>query len=103
MALPRGSHAFWPLNSYPYADGQSEATVEALPFMAGIAALKPETVIFMCGSMPQEFDLGSLPPLMPTLVQGRRFVVTPHVDALIREPHRYAQLIAFLKSLVAGR
>lgn len=32
MALPKGSHAFWPLNRYPYGDGESEQTVDARMF-----------------------------------------------------------------------
>lgn len=52
MALPKGSHAFWPLNRYPYGDGESEQTVDARMFLSGIAALKPESVILMCGQVP---------------------------------------------------
>ncbi len=103
MGLPKGSHAFWPLNSYPYAEGESEQTVDAPLFLSGIAVLKPESVILMCGQVPPELGLPELHPLLPSIVQGRRFVVTPHVDDLIREPQRYAQLITFLKAITAGR
>ena len=103
MALPKGSHAFWPLNRYPYGDGESEATVDARMFLSGIAALKPESVILMCGQVPPALGLADLRPLLPSIVHGYRYVVTPHVDGLIGEPQRYAQLITFLKSIIAGR
>ena len=103
MALPKGSHAFWPLNRYPYGDGESEQTVDARMFLSGIAALKPESVILMCGQVPPELGLAELRPLSPSIVHGHRYVVTPHVDDLIGEPQRYAQLITFLKSIIAGR
>lgn len=103
MALPKGSHAFWPLNRYPYGDGESEQTVDARMFLSGIAALKPESVILMCGQVPPELGLADLRPLSPSIVHGHRYVVTPHVDDLIGEPQRYAQLITFLKSIIAGR
>ncbi len=103
MALPKGSHAFWPLNRYPYGDGESEQTVDARMFLSGIAALKPESVILMCGQVPPELGLADLRPLSPSIVHGHRYVVTPYVDDLIREPQRYAQLITFLKSVIAGR
>ena len=103
MALPKGSHAFWPLNRYPYGDGESEQTVDARMFLSGIAALKPESVILMCGQVPPELGLAELRPLSPSIVHGPRYVVTPHVDDLIGEPQRYAQLITFLKSIIAGR
>ena len=102
MALPKGSHAFWPLNRYPYGDGESEQTVDARMFLSGIAALKPESVILMCGQVPSELGLAELRPLSPSIVHGHRYVVTPHVD-LIGKPQRYAQLITFLKSIIAGR
>ena len=47
--------------------------------------------------------LAELRPLSPSIVHGHRYVVTPHVDDLIGEPQRYAQLITFLKSIIAGR
>ena len=103
MALPKGSHAFWPLNRYPYGDGESDQTVDARMFLSGIAALKPESVILMCGQVPPELGLAELRPLSPSIVHGHRYVVTPHVDDLIGEPQRYAQLITFLKSIIAGR
>ena len=103
MALPKGSHAFWPLNRYPYGDGESERTVDARMFLSGIAALRPESVILMCGQVPPELGLAELRPLSPSIVHGHRYVVTPHVDDLIGEPQRYAQLITFLKSIIAGR
>lgn len=103
MALPKGSHAFWPLNRYPYGNGESEQVVDARMFLSGIAALKPESVILMCGQVPPELGLADLRPLSPSIVHGHRYVVTPHVDDLIGEPQRYAQLITFLKALIAGR
>ena len=103
MGLPKGSHAFWPLNRYPYGEGESEATVDARLFLSGVEALGPDSVILMCGEVPPELGLSGLRPLLPCIVHGRRFVVTPHVDVLIRERQRYAQLITFLKALFAGR
>ncbi len=103
MGMPKGSHAFWPLNRYPYEGDETEQSVDAALFMGGIAALNPESVILMCGQAPQELGLADLRPLMPSIVNGRRFVVTQHVDILIREPRRYAQLISFLKTVIAGR
>ena len=103
MALPKGSHAFWPLNRYPYGDGESEATVDARMFLSGIAALKPESVILMCGQVPPALGLADLRPLLPSIVHGYIYVVTPHVDGLIGEPQRYAKLITLLKSIIAGR
>lgn len=103
MALPKGSHAFWPLNRYPYGDGESEQTVDARMFLSGIATLRPESVILMCGQVPPELGLADLRPLSPSIVHGHRYVVTPHVDDLIGEPQRYAQLITFLKAVIAGR
>lgn len=107
MGLPKGTHAFWPLNRYPYASGESEETVEATMFMSGVSALNPNTVILMSGVIPPELGvwsekLAELRPLRPAIVQGRRFVVTQHVDVLIQNPQRYAQLITFLKGLLAG-
>ncbi|MEG2004805.1 MAG: hypothetical protein RR014_02105, partial [Bilophila sp.] len=109
MALPKGSHAFWPLNSYPYAPGESETTVNAAMFMSGVSTLNPDTVILMSGVVPPALGifggekLTQLRPLMPAIVQGRRFVVTPHVDGLIQDQRRYAQLISFLKAILSGR
>lgn len=103
MRMPKGSHAFWPLNSYPYAEGESEQTVDAAMFLGGIAALNPDTVILMCGDVPQGLGLDELRLLMPVIVHGRRFVVTPHVDELIQDPQRHAQLMTFLKAVIAGR
>ena len=91
------------MNRYPYGDGESEQTVDARMFLSGIAALKPESVILMCGQVPPELGLAELRPLSPSIVHGHRYVVTPHVDDLIGEPQRYAQLITFLKSIIAGR
>lgn len=107
MGLPKGTHAFWPLNRYPYAHGESEETVDATMFMSGVSALNPDTVILMSGVVPPELGiwgekLAELRPLRPAIVQGRRFVVTQHVDILIQNPQRYAQLITFLKGLLAG-
>lgn len=59
MALPKGSHAFWPLNRYPYGDGESEQTVDARMFLSGIAAHNPESVILMCGQVPPSLGLPS--------------------------------------------
>lgn len=103
MALPKGSHAFWPLNRYPYGEGESEQSVDARLFLGGVSMLNPESVILMCGQAPPELGLDGLSPLLPSIVGGRRFVVTPHVDDLIGQPQRYAQLITFLKALIAGR
>lgn len=103
MALPKGSHAFWPLNRYPYGEGESEQSVDARLFLSGVSVLNPESVILMCGQAPPELGLDGLSPLLPSIVGGRRFVVTPHVDDLIGQPQRYAQLITFLKALIAGR
>lgn len=103
MGLPKGSHAFWPLNRYPYGEGESAENVDARLFLSGVAALNPDSVILMCGKVPAQLGLADLSPLLPRIVHGRRFVVTPHVEALISEPQRYAQLITFLKALFAGR
>lgn len=103
MGLPKGSHAFWPLNRYPYGEGESPENVDARLFLSGVATLNPDSVILMCGRVPAQLGLADLSPLLPRIVHGRRFVVTPHVDALIGEPQRYAQLITFLKALFAGR
>ena len=103
IALPKGSHAFWPLNRYPYGEGESEQSVDARLFLSGVSVLNPDSVILMCGQAPPELGLAGLRPLLPSLVQGRRFVVTPHVDDLIGQPQRYAQLITFLKATLAGR
>lgn len=103
MALPKGSHAFWPLNRYPYGEGESEQSVDARLFLSGVSVLNPESVILMCGQAPPELGLDGLSPLLPSIVGGRRFVVTPHVDDLIGQPQRYAQLITFLKALITGR
>ena len=100
MALPKGSHAFWPLNPYPYTNGVSEQTIDATFFLSGIAHLKPSTVILMTGTAPPELELVDVRPLTPMIVEGRRFVVTPHVDALLENSSRYAQLMTFLKSLL---
>lgn len=103
MALPKGSHAFWPLNRYPYGDGESEQTVDARMFLSGIAALKPESVILMCGQVPPRAWACRAAPAFAEHRARHRYVVTPHVDDLIGKPQRYAQLITFLKSIIAGR
>lgn len=86
MALPKGSHAFWPLNRYPYGDGESEQTVDARMFLSGIAALKPESVILMCGQVPPELGLAELRPLSPE--HRARAPLCGH--AARRRPHRGA-------------
>ncbi len=103
MGMPRGTNAFWPLNAYPYPQDGSEHSVDASMFMSGIDALDPDMVVLMCGRAPAELGLGGVGLLMPTVIRGRRFVVTPHVDDLILQPRRYMQLVTFLKGLLAGR
>ena len=106
MALPKGSHAFWPLNSWPPAPGAPAAgeeaidTVDAAHFLSGVARLNPGTVLLMTGTPPEGLGLSHLRPLSPAIVSGRRFVVTQHVESLIGEPGRYAQLMTFLKALL---
>lgn len=103
MGMPRGTNAFWPLNAYPYGEDGGESSVDASMFMSGIDVLNPDMVVLMCGRAPMELGLNGLGLLMPTIIRGRRFVVTPHVDDLILQPRRYAQLVTFLKGLIAGR
>lgn len=103
MKLPKGSHAFWPLNTYPYGPEESEHTVQATFFLSGIKHLNPHTVILMTGKAPTELGLPHLRLLVPAIVQGKRFVVTPHVDTLIQDSGRYSQLMTFLRALLSGR
>ncbi|MEI3477790.1 MAG: hypothetical protein V8Q84_00215 [Bilophila sp.] len=70
MGLPKGSHAFWPLNRYPYGEEESEATVDARLFLSGVDALGPDSVILMCGEVPPELGLADLRPLLPCIVTG---------------------------------
>lgn len=103
MGMPRGTNAFWPLNVYPYPPDGGENTVEASMFMSGIDILNPDMIILMCGRAPVELGLKGLGLLIPTIIRGRRFVITPHVDELILQPRRYMQLVTFLKSQLGGR
>lgn len=103
MKLPKGSHAFWPLNAYPYGPEESEHTVQANYFLSGVKHLNPHTVILMTGKAPTELGLEHLRLLIPAIVQGKRFVVTPHVDTLMQDSGRYSQLMTFLRALLSGR
>ena len=102
MGMPRGTNAFWPLNVYPYPPDGGEDSIDASMFLSGVDVLDPDMVVLMCGKAPTELGLGGLGLLMPTIIRGRRFVVTPHVDNLILQPRRYAQLVTFLKGLITG-
>ena len=106
MNLPRGSHAFWPLNAYPYSEGetaeQGEQAVEARMFLAGVACLKPDYVILMCGQIPASLGIEA-PLLTPVIVNGRWFVVTPHVEELVSTHASYDKLMSFLKHHLLGR
>lgn len=102
MAMPKGSHAFWPLSrDTEEADGLVAA--DAGHFLGGVAVLRPDAVLLLTGTPPAGLGLDALRPLQPALVGGRRFVLMPHVDQLIREPGQYIRLITFLKALLGPR
>ncbi len=103
LAMPKGSHAFWPLRPY------REAEVDAVFFHSGAAVLNPESVILMCDVIPQELALPRMQPFQAVIRQGRRYVQTrdpacfvPHEDVSGTPSARYARLLGFLKTL-AGR
>lgn len=102
MAMPRGSHAFWPLDRH-MADADGPVAADAGHFLGGVALLKPEAVLLLTGTPPTGLGLDALRPLQPALVEGMRFVLMPHVDQLIREQGQYLRLITFLKALLGPR
>lgn len=102
MAMPKGSHAFWPLDRHT-ADADGPIAADAGHFLGGVAVLKPDAVLLLTGTPPTGLGLDGLRPLQPALVGGRRFVLMPHVDQLIREPGQYVRLITFLKALLGPR
>lgn len=105
MAMPKGSHAFWPFDRQrPDADDPvPPESVDAAHFFGGVALLKPDTVLLLTGTPPRGLGLDHLRPLQPDLVEGRRFVIMPHVDLLVREQGQYVKLITFLKALLGPR
>ncbi len=105
MAMPKGSHAFWPFDRQgPDADGPAPPeSVDAAHFFDGVAVLKPDTVLLLTGTPPPGLGLDHLRPLQPALVGGRRFVLMPHVDRLVHEQGQYVKLITFLKALLGPR
>lgn len=106
MALPRGSHAFWPLDSWPPAVESSQTetcSVDVAHFLGGVAALRPDTVLLLTGTPPEGLGLSGLRLLQPAIFEGRRFVLMPHVDQLIHDSGRYVKFVAFLKTLLRPR
>ncbi len=106
MALPKGSHAFWPLDSWPPATEREQTrtfSVDVPHFLGGVAALKPDTVLLLTGTPPDGLGLSDLRLLQPAMFGGRRFVLMPHVDQLVHDPRRHAKFVAFLKTLLKVR
>ncbi len=99
LAMPKGSHAFWPLRP----DGGTG--VDGVFFHSGAAALNPESIILMCDAPPPELGLPRMQPFQAVIHQGRRYVLThdparfiPH-RAVPASSARYARLLGFLKML----
>ncbi|MDD6087864.1 MAG: hypothetical protein PUB69_00895 [Desulfovibrionaceae bacterium] len=98
MSMPKGSHAFWPLQLCP-PDGQAKQVSVNLPlFFSGIEYLNPETIFLMTGEMPPEIPIRTGTMFNPVLFHGRRYVVIPSIDDMIADEPRYRQCLAFLKN-----
>lgn len=103
LALPAGSHGFWPLTPPPYDSPAGDPAPDF--FHSGIAALNPSVVVLF-GAVSPALRLPTLVPLVPDMVLGRSFVRVQDVEALSapfvtptaggHAPH--LALVQFLKS-----
>ncbi len=94
MSLPKGSHAFWPLQMFPNTTTPEE---NARIFISGIKLISPEWVVFMTGAAPKILGLSNLCSFVPEVVWGRYVLLAPHIDDIYQNKNRYGQLISFLK------
>lgn len=105
LALPSGSHGFWPQTPPPY-DSPQAAEADPVFFHSGIEALNP-LVVVLFGAPSPALHLPALMHLVPDMVRGRTFVRVQDVDTLAapftagnaqsgRPPH--LGLVQFLKS-----
>lgn len=102
LALPKGSHAFWPLR--PPADRQDGA--DAAFFYSGVAVLNPDLVILMCDELPSTLDIPRMRPFQTVIHRERRYVQVHDPTPLAGQLNgsaapvpRYARLLGFLKAL----
>ena len=97
LGMEAGTHGLWPLAVPP------EPGVDALFFVSGMAALNPDTLIFMGEDGDEAFEALGLPrigPLGTALWRGRRLVRLHGVDRLQEETlPRRNRLLSLIKTL----
>ncbi len=102
LALPRGSHAFWPFA--PLSEtGESNTAFDPVFFFSGIHELRARTVLLLCETPPKELDLQGVGIFQPVIRSGIRYVRLYSsrclVDDLYRAADRRSRLVGFLKQL----
>ncbi len=104
LGLPSRSHAFWPL--VPPIDIVSSASEvpQASFFWSGVTHLKPQTVIFLCDTIPDTLRLPTLLPNTPLLLHGRRYMKFCDIALLLEDIQkptavRHHQLVRFLQTV----
>lgn len=102
LAMPKGSHAFWPLQ--PSADRRSGA--DAAFFYSGVAVLNPDLVILMCDELPPTLNVPRMRPFQAVIHRERRYVqlhdptqLAGQLDGSAEPVPLYARLLGFLKAL----
>lgn len=104
LAMPKGSHAFWPLR--PPDDRRSGA--DAAFFYSGAAVLNPDLVILMCDAIPSTLNVPRMRPFQTIIHRERRYVqlhdptqLAGQLDGSAVPVPGYARLLGFLKALTA--
>lgn len=99
LAMPRGSHAFWPI-ALPNEAGQ---LIENTPiFLAGIEYLCPRICIVMGSKvlrciLPQQ----KIGPFQQIRYGTQRLIVLPDMDMLLMDPKRLQAVAAYLRPTLA--
>lgn len=100
LAMPRGTHCFWPV-SLP--DDSGELTSDIPIFLAGVERLAPRACIIMGSRALQAAAPGlRLRPFQQARHRGRLIIVLPDMDMLLKEPQRAKAVVAYLRPALAA-
>lgn len=97
LAMPRGTHSFWPVALPDEASG-GDLVADAPVFHAVVQRLAPRCVLLMGSRALKAVAPGlQLRPFQQVNHQGRLFIVLPDMDMLLQDPSRADAVVAYLR------
>jgi len=97
LAMPRGTHSFWPVALPDEASG-GDLVANGPVFHAALHRLAPRCVLLMGSRALKAVAPGlQLRPFQQVNHQGRLFIVLPDMDMLLQDPSRADAVVAYLR------